>query len=228
MTATNLLLTIFFDESKADGRSAFRSLIARSSNCVLTLYAEGNKQPSSPTAFSAADRFNIAESLMKYDSRELRARYRPSVTSSFWAAPLSRASDLDALDKQSHELFQLFLTLSKLSRPGVSEQARNRGAVELLWCDVTASDRLEDTISSVLNSLCAGLLRSGTWGYADPVPFRGLTLNEEWAVALTSLLWIEPPTAAEGNHQYSFLCSVEGRSKERGADDLKVEVRRVV
>lgn len=227
MTATNLLLTVFFDESKADGGSIFRRLIERSSDCLLTLYAEGNKQPSSPSAFCAGDRFNIAELLMKYDSRELRARYRPSVASSFWA-PLSRPSDLDILDKQNHELFQLFLTLSKLSRPGVSTQSRNRGVVEFLWRDVTPSDRLEDTISSVLNSLCAGLLRSGTWGYADPVPFRGLTLNEEWAAALTGLLWIEPPTAAEGNHQYSFLCNVERRGKEEGADDLGVEVRRVV
>jgi hypothetical protein len=83
-------------------------------------------------------------------------------------------------------------------------------------------------ISSVLNRLCAGLLRSGTWGYADVLPFRGLSLSEEWAVALTSLLWIEPPTAAEGNHQYVFSCEADNEKANTDfGRGVKIQVRHV-
>lgn len=226
MTATDLLLTIFFNESKVDGWSAFRELITRSRGCVLTIYADGNKKTSSSTMFHAADRFNIAESVLQYDSRELCVRYRPSVASPHWS-PILPTSNINVLDKTSHELFQLFLTLSKLSRPGVSREARTRGVVELLCRGIKSSHGLEHAISSTLNTLCAELVCSGTWGYADPVPFRGLSLNEEWAVALTSVLWIDPPTAAEGNHQYSFLCKGDDTNRGTGADELTVEVTRV-
>ena len=221
MTATSLLLTIFFDETKADGWSVLRELITDSRDCVITIYAQGNKETLSSRQFGAVDRFNIAESVMQHDSGELWVRYRPAVASPRWSR-IAPASNINVGDKANHELFQLFLTLSKLSRPGVSTASRTRGVVELLYRDITSSGGLEYAISSTLRSLCSELLRSGTWGFADPVPFRGLSLNEEWAVALTSALWIDPPTAAEGNHQYSFLC----KGDDNGADKT-VEVSRV-
>jgi hypothetical protein len=142
MIDMNLLLTLFFNESKVDGWRTFSELITRSRDCVLTVFAAGAKRRSSADAFHPADRFNIAESLMIYDTRELRIRYRPSVASPRWS-PLSPISKTHPSDEESHELFQLFLTLGKFSRPGLSEQARTCGVLELLCTAVADMEALK-------------------------------------------------------------------------------------
>lgn len=230
MTARNLLLTVFFDESKLDGWCSFSNLITRScdSTTSVTVYAAGKKRVCSWSSLDPTDRFNIAEVALMCDSRKLRLRYRPSVSSRWWY-PLASQANVDIVKMQDHELFQLFLTLAKFSRPGLPEEARTRGVVELLWHDSIQNNDLEETMSTVAKDLCEGLLRPGTWGYADPVPSRGLSLDEEWEVALTSLLWIELPSAAEGNHQFVFSCEVENNDNDTAIENtaVKVEVRRV-
>ncbi len=44
-------------------------------------------------------------------------------------------------------------------------------------------------------------------GYADIVPFRDLSLEEEWEVAKTDVLRANLATTADAQHQYLFLVS---------------------
>jgi len=204
MTERSILLRLFFKESSNEGYSLVKRLYDAADDKVLTLYTSGRKYKYRDKELNPALRFNIAEGTM-FGPQEIHVRYRPSVASPFWES-VHASSPESVASKKDHELFEIFLTLSKFGRPSLSKEMQTSAVIELLCCNVRNTEELPHAIVDTVNKLCPEIVLPSMWGYADSVPFRDLGVKDEWEIAMTDLLWLQPPTPSEAEHQF-FISS---------------------
>lgn len=204
MSTLNLLAAVYFEESSEEGLMAVKKLLQNNENAQLTVYARNSREQLNKKAFmQGAQGFNMVEGELEPD-RKIRFRYRPAPSSNVWARIAASPSPYEVLSADDHEVFTLSLMLTKFERPGIAPSIKNSAVFEFL-CSVEHPGRtIEETISTQIVRFCSNLL-SKAWGYADVIPFRQLSLEEEWSIARTDLLWLDLSVTADAVHQYLFF-----------------------
>ncbi len=204
MSTLNLLVRVYFEEHSQEGLAAVRALLERSENAHLTVYSRNRRTQMDARSFiEAAQRFNIVEGKIDPDL-EIKFRYRPAPSSIVWSGISDIPSPHKVISSDEHEIFTLFLTLLKFERHKIDPSIKNSAVFEFLCKVEDPGKTIEETISRQLVNLCSDLL-FGAWGYADIIPFRQLSLEEEWSIARTDLLWLDLSVTADAVHQYLFF-----------------------
>lgn len=214
MNTTNLLLLIFLIDVRSEGLRASERLLASARDVKLMFFSDLQRHAlSGRQAIARLSRgFNLVEGCAtvsvsadpKKGPLRLNIRYRPALSSKAWTkigfpdvngVPLEERYELTRQflhpleDQHKFKLLRLFLTLAKFEHPSRLQEDKVSGVVELLCHDYPKQGTVEETIIQCLLRCCPEILRSNAWGVADEVPFRQLTIEEEWETAETVALW---------------------------------------
>jgi hypothetical protein len=215
MNSRQLLVRLFFEEHSEEGLNMLRKMCTVAKGADLTIYARNSRVRQHREQFiSATPQFNIVEGEVYIDGG-IRIRYRPAVSSAVWADIVFEMPS-HVTSSEQHELVQLFLTLLKFQHPTIDQSSKSSAVFEFLCPVENVGDRIEETISAYVARFCPDLL-AAAWGYADIVPFRQLSLEEEWSIARTDLLWLDVSVTEGAEHQYLF-CSSEAQPPVRHPD----------
>ena len=214
MTEINLLFRLYFEESKQEGLIALQRVLARAVSADLSIFGGTSRRQVSGLAaqMHVPEPFNVLEGVLMFGGAEgstpqteIDVRYRPAISSRLWRKlqiPDPSTSNLI----QDPETFQFFLSLIGFEKPAIASGANNAAVLELLCCSISVETTLEKTVAVWLMRLCPELVSRDLWGYADLIPFRQLSVEEEWRVARTDLLWADLAVTSDATHQY-LLCS---------------------
>ena len=210
MSKMNLLLQIYFEETNDEGLSAIKQLLAHADRADLTIFAGGSRcKLAGVNEINVPKTFNVLEGALMISNSdgsplksEVDIRYRPAVASTSWkklALPVPTSIDANEEDRAT---FQLHLSLLGLDKSAASHDAESIAALDILCCSISALATVEGTVLDQLARLCPELLKLELWGYADVVPFRQLSIEEESQVARTGVLWADQAVTANSLHQY--------------------------
>jgi hypothetical protein len=203
MSNINLLLSIYFEEKNDEGLDVLKMLLSDADDSLVTVFGSGKRyQLRAKDLGATAEHFNLVQGKVMRPDGEIRFRYRPATSSSVWSKP-GFPDPVAVTSEDEHEIFQLFLTLTKFSNTGLSAEIRDSAVFELLIPTVV-SVTMEHTISECLIGFCLEILATRAWGYADAVPFRGLSVEEEWSAAKSDVLWLDLSVTGDSEHQYMF------------------------
>lgn len=201
MNVVNLLVEIFLQERNEEGFRALVDLLRRGTGTVMTVYADGKEamlKGEEAVRRIGEKPFNIIEASLEVDYRpglhaRLQLRYRPPVSSKTWAhleAP-DPTQQLKLRSEREYEALKISLSLLSLDHSSAPSASRTRGAFQFLCHSVPLSGTIEATIFEVITGICPELMQCEFWGIADPVPFRGISPEDEWGIARTMTMWRE-------------------------------------
>jgi hypothetical protein len=212
MSDINILVAVVFDDALEGGVNVLHRLLARSTGLKLQVYRGWKRTAiSGPKAGERlALGFNLVEgvatglrsSLLITEQSELRFRFRPPVASQAW-------TKLDLPDRSPmgftgpKAVWDIFMSLVPLGHPSRLPESKRFGVFELL-CTSLSYSSTEDAIANLLNECCPDLPDIGAWGIANTVPFRPLTVDEEWRAARSFVFWADPGRLRETWYQYVF------------------------
>jgi hypothetical protein len=209
----HILFTLFFIERNCDGLRCIEALSHTAKLAEATLYMDGEQLYRAQEEISSIlkGQFNLLEVRLIIDvdnrglSRELDIRYRPALSSPAWKhlSTLSQEA-IDSIETASEERdLNFWLSMSKFRNPALLRGLKADLAVFELLCPVY--ERIEHpamTISNYAEKFWWILLQTELWGYADFAPFRDLSVQEEWFIARTDVLWADPLAVEGAVHQY--------------------------
>lgn len=218
MDETNLLLIIYCDDKRGECVRALNGLLERASDAELAIYANGKRHVR--VGAEAIDgvplSFNIVEGRISVpspigsvkDYRKLEIRYRPAASSKAWAPlPGLDPTGIRSIDEQT--IWNMFMSLRPFEHKS-HVQAKHFGCLEVFGRSLPKPSANEEGVSDFLHWTCPELVRCNLWGIADYLPFRNLTLQEEWEAAQGPLLWSDLSVIKDSWHQYLF--KTEGTS----------------
>lgn len=143
MSEINLLTSIYFQEQNEEGLAILRSLLKGGGDTPVVLFAGGTKQQHPAEDLNKrAVSFNLVQGTVVGHEERIDFRYRPAASSKNWR-PLQAPDPTDVYTEEQHEVFQLFLALTKFGSPGLSPEIRVAAVLEMLCFSVTASETLE-------------------------------------------------------------------------------------
>ena len=208
MRVFNILFRLYFEESNAEGVQVLCAVSNRSQEVILKFPLEPDRSAGSrDTANRAlADCFQLVEGTLVAESPPLiEIRYRPSLSSKTWANSSSVPNVLPGMSKKEHQQFQLLLSFKSFERAARAKGLLKTAVLELLCHSVPESITPEMTIYTCLQKTCPEILDQQLWGYADIVPFRQLSVKQEWEVARTDTFWSDLSETSMAQHQYLLL-----------------------
>jgi hypothetical protein len=219
MTSTNLLLIIFFDERKEEGPAMLRKLLSAADNAEMTFFVHGRTEGSSADAALAriSSTFNFVEGTLTIHARsadeaKLNVRYRPSILSKAWAQldlPSDPAALMDSASRvhsrKEGEDFQLLLSLTSFDSASRKHRTGTSAVFEALHHSVPQQKTIEKTILRSFKDAYPEMLKRKIWGYADAVPWRPLSITEEWEAAKGAIFWSDLAISKDAWHQYLFV-----------------------
>lgn len=214
----DLLLSIFFEERNEEGLKAAKMRLDSAAKVQLSVFRGGSKQRllAGDIAASIAAPFNLLEGVL--DARDengslgkLYIRYRPAISSRSWAelgAPFDPEVLTEAASrvssKEEAESFQFFLSLCSFENASRKANNINAAVFEVLHHSVVPAGNDEATILRTFQGSYPEMLKAPIWGFADFLPFRDLSLEEEWDAAAASTLWPDLSVSRDAFHQYMF------------------------
>jgi hypothetical protein len=219
MSDINLLLSVYFEEKNEEGLHVMRHLLAAADDLQLTVCAAGMKQRhlGEDAVARISKPFNFIEGALTVrdpggmSTRRLDVRYRPAVSSTTWAK-LDLSFDPTSLmeaasrihSKEEAEDFQFLLSLKSFEGVSRKGNAVNAAVFEALHHSIPSADTIEKTILQSFESVYPEMLNRQAWGYSNVVPFRNLSISEEWEAAGGEILWADLAISQDAEHQYLF------------------------
>jgi hypothetical protein len=202
MISTLVLFSLFFDDSGDKGRDCFAALIDQSDDALVTVFADmGQESLHKKPEGKSLSSFNLLESVLNRQSRNegvVHCRYRPAVSGGIWKR-IETPDPSRVMSKTGLNTFELFLTFLQLQ----NTKAFSSAAVFQVMCSFTGPVT-GSTLAEHLMLYVPDLVTLGMWGYANEIPFRDLSADEEWVVARTETLWRDLSVTVHGNHKYLF------------------------
>src|SRR6266568_4091747 len=223
MNPINLFLEIYCEEKKEQGLVALRRLLSQTQEAELTVFSvdQWQRHDKETGVVRISRPFNVVQGTLRFGDQNARVphgvidvRYRPAISSKIWAN-LDFSMDRSTLDQMAtrissesdHETFEFQLSLKSFEGSSRSRGSMNMAVFEALCHSVSSADSFGKTLLKTLGEICPELLAQPCWGYADIVPFRDLSLEEEWEVARTGVLWADLAATADVQHQHLFIVS---------------------
>lgn len=217
MSESNLLVSIFFNEAADEGIVTLRRLVSAAEKAQLLVFAGGGKQRilGEATGLRIPDAFNLLECELEtstgVQTSRLHVRYRPAISSKTWARLeippdpallMGKASEINS--KNEADNFQLLLSLRSLEK-ACDRTGTAAGAVfEALHHSVPPTATVEEAVLRCFKTSYPEMLEREIWGYANAIPFRSLTVGEEWEAAIAAALWADPAVSQNAEFQYLF------------------------
>ena len=220
MSETNLLVRIYSEEGNGEGISTLRRLFSAAEDLELVVFTGGRKHKSSGSQAIAhiSQPFNLVEGALKIRGRRAKTRldirYRPAISSSLWDKldltvdePSLQAAVSEVHSKMESEDFQFLLSLKSFESASCKSNNTNVAVLEALHYSIPLAETPEKTILRSFENSFPELLDREMWGYADVVPFRSLSISQEWEAAVADTLWPDLSISADAQHQYVFTTS---------------------
>lgn len=114
-----------------------------------------------------------------------------------------RAASHVHTQKESED-FQFLLSLFSLESSSGKHDTADVAIFEAFHYSLAPADTVEKILIRAFEDHYPEMLQCQIWGYADIVPFRDLSLDEEWQGALTDVLWADLSVTKDSLHQYLF------------------------
>lgn len=219
MRPLNLLLETYIDESDNEGLAALLGMLSKAQDAQLHVSAGGRKSSGAlgkQLIEVISKPFNVVEGNLivgtdPRNTRRIDIRYRPAIRSQMWAR-LELTSDRAVLRDRAASVqsgaaledFQFLLSLGSFERAAHKSHTIAVAVLEALHYSVFPADTIERTILQAIEFGYPDILKQRIWGYANVIPFRGLSLGEEWEAARGSLFWADLALSRNSEHQYLF------------------------
>lgn len=219
MNRVNLLVNTYFYEKNEEGIATLKSLISDADTARLTIFTQGAKGQfgREDGVLRIAEPFNLIEGNLEIRQNmgeigRVDIRYRPSISSKTWPR-ISLPSDPELLMKvasRAHapkdaDEFQLLLSLKSFETASLREKRGSTAVFEALYYSIPLSDSVEETILNLFRTTFRKLLEFEIWGHASLIPFRLLSIAEEWEAAAGMILWANLTILEGVHHQYLFV-----------------------
>lgn len=216
MIPNYVLLRIYLTERNSEALRCIRE-VARAADVIeAAIFTDWTTHYSREQQLldSLKHRFNLLElrvvgQLLSENATEINIRYRPSPISHTWIdiSSANEAQINSIVSEEERRNFSLWLNLSKFSSVKSDVSVRETAVLEILSPIARGGTAHEDSIEMVIRQVCPKLLEIPFWGYADVLPMRDLSIEEEWFVARTDVFWLDLAATVDAEHQYLIKSS---------------------
>jgi hypothetical protein len=236
MNEMNLLVNSYYPEQNEEGLATLRRLVSSANDVQLVVFAQGSMQKATKKDVDVriSAQFNLIEGslVVRQDgtgTRRLDIRYRPAVSSKTWEninLPSERDFLRDATSRvrspKEVEDYQLLLSLKSFESASRREKTDFMAVFEICHHSIESADSAEVVILNSFRNTCPEMLRREIWGHASFIPFRTLSVGEEWEAAAGMIFWSDLTVLKGVQHQYLFVSQSASPKLTRPSDGTRV------
>jgi hypothetical protein len=137
-------------------------------------------------------------------------RYRPAVSATGWQVlePIvpSWVTDIEPRIQAAGgpDGFRFLLTLTSLQQSSIHYKRGEWAVFQGLYHSISMNETIAEKIRCLLEYTCPVVTGHSAWGYANVVPFRDLSVAEEWKISVATSLLSDLSRSQQKEHHYLF------------------------